>query len=87
MWIKPAIAILFVLLVISLVTGGAFLFKDQGAPDKRRTLWALGLRVSLAALLLGILTYGVLSGQIRSQAPWSQPKPQPVAPVTEANPE
>lgn len=70
MWLKTAIVIVFVALVISLGSGLIFLFKDQG--EGKRTLYALGIRVTLAATLLVLITYGVLSGQLRSQAPWSQ---------------
>lgn len=90
MWIKPAIVTLFVLLVIALLSGGFFLFKDQGAKDKKRILWSLGIRVSLAAMLLGVVAYGAFTGQLRSHAPWSKapqhtqpaiaPEPQPAAP-------
>ncbi len=84
MWIKPAIVILFVLLVIALLSGGVFLFKDQGAKDKKRILWSLGIRVSLALMLLGVVAYGMVTGQLRSHAPWSRPMPpQAEAPATE----
>ncbi|HEY9035863.1 MAG TPA: DUF2909 domain-containing protein [Pseudomonadales bacterium] len=75
MWIKPVIAVLFILLVIALLSGGFFLFKDQGAPDKRRILWSLGIRVGLAVALLAVISYGIVTGQLRSHAPWSRPMP------------
>lgn len=72
MWIKPTILVLFILLVISLLAGGFFLFQDKGAPNKRRVMWALGIRAGLAALLLAVIAYGMLTGQLHSHAPWSQ---------------
>lgn len=70
MWLKPAIVIVFLALLLSLGSGLVFLFKDKG--EGKRTLWALGIRVSLAAILLALITYGVLSGQLQSNAPWSR---------------
>ncbi len=85
MWIKPTIVILLVLLLISLGTSFFFLMKDQGRTN--RTLYGLGVRVSLAAALVGVIAYGAYSGQLRSQAPWTaaiaakqapaQPTPSP----------
>ncbi|HEY9034199.1 MAG TPA: DUF2909 domain-containing protein [Pseudomonadales bacterium] len=75
MWIKPVIVVLFVLLVIALLSGGFFLFKDQGAKDKKRILWSLGIRVSLAIMLLAVVAYGIFTGQLHSHAPWSHQPP------------
>ena len=68
MWLKILIIILFIALVISLFTGLNFLIKDQGST--RRTWHALGVRLGLAALLMGLLFYGVYTGQLGSNAPW-----------------
>lgn len=68
MWIKPAIVILLVLLLISLGSGFFFLMRDQGRT--KRTLHSLGIRVTLAAALVGVIAYGFYSGQLRSKAPW-----------------
>jgi len=70
MWLKPAIVIVFLALLLSLGSGLVFLFKDKG--EGKRTMRALGVRVSLAGLLLALITYGVLSGQLQSRAPWSK---------------
>lgn len=70
MWLKTAIIIVFVALLLSLGSGLVFLFKDKG--EGKRTMYALGIRVTLAATLLVLITYGVLSGQLHSQAPWSK---------------
>lgn len=68
MWIKPAIVILLILLLISLASGFVFLMKDVGST--RRTYYALGVRVTLAAMLLAVLVYGFYTGELRSKAPW-----------------
>ena len=68
MWIKPAIVVLLILLLISLGSGFFFLMKDQGST--RRTLHSLGIRVTLAAALVAVIAYGFYSGQLRSKAPW-----------------
>ncbi len=70
MWLKPAIAIVFFLLLFSLVSALFYLFKDRGT-GRRRTLHSLGVRVTLAAVLLGLIGYGATTGQLKSSAPWS----------------
>ncbi|MEC7805387.1 MAG: DUF2909 family protein, partial [Pseudomonadota bacterium] len=47
--LKTIIIILLFLLLLSLFSGLVFLFKDKGSPNKKRTLYMLGIRVSLAA--------------------------------------
>ena len=68
MWIKPAIVVLLVALLISLGSGFFFLMKDQGRT--KRTLHSLGVRVTLAATLVAVIAYGFYTGQLRSKAPW-----------------
>ena len=70
MWLKPAILIVFAALVISLASGLFFLLKDKGGPS-RRLLHSLGVRVTLAIVLMVLIAYGVLTGQLKSQAPWA----------------
>ncbi len=70
MWLKIIIVILFLAVLGSLSSGLIFLLKDMGASDKKRTLYALGIRISLAALLLLSILYGVYSGLLTSTAPW-----------------
>jgi hypothetical protein len=74
MWLKTAIVIIFILLLISLFSGLFFLVKDQGSG--KRTLHSLTLRVSLTAILLLLVSYGVISGKLKSQAPWDRPTVQ-----------
>ena len=84
MWLKVVIIILFIALVISLFTGFGFLIKDQG--DKHQDgLWnSIRVRLIIAVLLMGFVTYGVTTGQLKSQAPWGKgPVPQAAQPVAE----
>ncbi len=76
MWLKVAIIILFIAVVISLFTGFAFFLKDQGSG--RRQWYALGTRVVLAGSLLGLIAYGIISGELQFGAPWDQHKLVPV---------
>lgn len=85
MWLKALIVVLFVALLISLATGLVFLFKDVGN-SRRRTLYALGVRVALASALLAAIGWGFWSGRLGSTAPWDrQLHPRQVAPAP-ANP-
>jgi Protein of unknown function (DUF2909) len=71
MLLKAIIVVLFIAVVISLSSGLYFLMQDVGNPRKR-TLYALGIRVTLAALLVGTITYGFVSGKLHSTAPWDR---------------
>jgi len=85
LWLKALIVVLFVALLISLTTGLVFLLKDVGS-SRRRTLYALGVRVALASALLVAIGWGFWSGRLNSTAPWDrQLNPQQVAPAP-ANP-
>ena len=72
MLLKVTIVVLFIAVVISLFGGLRFLVKDLGGDGKKRLLYALGIRITLAALLLGTIIYGAYTGQINSQAPWDR---------------
>ncbi|MGI9268903.1 MAG: DUF2909 domain-containing protein, partial [Porticoccus sp.] len=61
MLLKVVIVILFIGIIVSLSSALVFLMKDVGN-SKRRTLYALGIRVSLAVLLLLTISWGVYSG-------------------------
>lgn len=69
MTIKILIIVLFIGLVLALSTGLHFLIKDQGNA-KKRTAYALGVRVTLAGLLLATIGYGFATGELQSKAPW-----------------
>ncbi|MBX9914841.1 MAG: twin transmembrane helix small protein [Pseudomonadaceae bacterium] len=66
--LKAAIVILLLATVASLFSGLVFLVKDQGHGS--RVVNALTLRVVLAALTLGLISWGFYSGQLVSQATW-----------------
>ena len=70
--LKIIIVVLFIGIVISLFSGLAFLFKDADRPESRRTLHALGVRITLAAALLASIGYGFYTGELRlgTSAPW-----------------
>jgi uncharacterized SAM-binding protein YcdF (DUF218 family) len=71
MGIKVLVLLLFIGVVISLTSSLVFLLKDIDSP-KKRSLYALGIRVTLAALLLGTIFYGLYTGQLGSGAPWDK---------------
>lgn len=81
MWIKVVIVVLFIALLISLGSGYLFLMKDKGTT--RRTWNSLSVRLVLAALLMGFLVYGVLSGKLGSKAPWDAYKSEAYRAVPE----
>lgn len=72
MYLKVIIVVLLIGVVASLMSGLFFLFKDSDRPESRRTLHALGVRITLAAALLGTIFYGLYTGQLRmgTNAPW-----------------
>lgn len=72
MYLKVIIFILLMGVIASLASGLYFLFKDSEKPESRRLLHALGVRITLAAALLGTIFYGLYTGQLRlgTHAPW-----------------
>ncbi|UHQ54046.1 MULTISPECIES: DUF2909 domain-containing protein [Microbulbifer] len=71
MWLKIVIVFLFLAVLASLSSALFFLLRDMGAPESKRTLYALGIRISLAALLLLAIWYGFDSGMLSNTAPWA----------------
>ena len=71
MLLKVIIVLLFIGVLISLSSALVFLMKDVGN-SRKRTLYALGIRVMLAIALIGTITWGIYSGQLSSQAPWDK---------------
>ena len=67
--LKIIIVVLFIAVLASLSSGLWFLLNDDYS--KKRTMYALGVRITLAGLLLVTVAYGVLSGTLTMQAPWS----------------
>lgn len=68
--LKILIIVFMVLLLLSLATGAYFLMVDQGDRTKRRLLHSLGVRISLAIGLMGLIIFGVATGQLGRQNPW-----------------
>ena len=75
--LKVIIVLLLIGVVVSLTSGLVFLFKDTKQPDSKRTLYALGVRITLASLLLITIAYGFYSGELRMgiNAPWHASQP------------
>jgi hypothetical protein len=70
--LKVIIVVLLFSVVISLFSGLVFLFKDTGKKDSKRTLYALGVRITLAILLMLTIFYGLYTGELSlgTNAPW-----------------
>jgi len=68
--LKAAIVLLMLALVASLGSGFYFLMTDQGDKQQRRTFHSLGVRLALAASLMGIIIYGLATGQLGHRNPW-----------------
>jgi FtsH-binding integral membrane protein len=66
--LKAAIALMLIATVVSLFSGLFFLVKDEG--NSNRLVTALTVRVVLAAITVGLIAWGFLSGQLVSHAPW-----------------
>lgn len=66
--LKAAIVLMLLATIASLFSGLIFLVKDEG--HSTRLLKALTVRVTLAALTLALVTWGLYSGQLVSHAPF-----------------
>ncbi|AWF83291.1 DUF2909 domain-containing protein [Microbulbifer sp. A4B17] len=71
MWLKIVILVLFLSVLASLSSALFFLLRDMGTPQSKRTLYALGIRILLATLLLLAIWYGFESGILSKTAPWA----------------
>lgn len=70
MGLKIAIVILFVAVVASLSSALKFLLNDMKVEGSKRTAYALGVRITLAGILLSLIAYGIHTGQLGNNAPW-----------------
>ena len=72
--LKVLIFVLLAAVVISLFSGLVFLFNDGDRHNAKRTLYILGIRITLAAALLLTIFYGFYSGELEfgKNAPWHQ---------------
>jgi hypothetical protein len=70
--LKIIIVLLLLGVLASLASGLVFLFRDADRTDSRRTLHALGVRVTLATALLGCVAWGFYTGELTlgAGAPW-----------------
>ena len=68
--LQNIIIVLVILILISLISSLIFLFIDRGNPGKKRILYGLGFRVTLGAILLILVGYGLYTGQLGNNAPW-----------------
>ncbi len=66
--LKAAIIFMLLATVVSLFSGLFFLVKDQGHTS--RVVYALTVRVTLAALTLALVAWGFYSGQLVSHVTW-----------------
>ena len=77
MALKIIIVILFIAVLLSLFSSLTFLLKDMEISNSKRSLYALGIRITLAASLMLIIAYGIYTGQLANTAPWDRPTAQP----------
>lgn len=66
--LKAAIVLMLIATVVSLFSGLFFLVKDDASSN--RLAIALSVRVSLAAVTVGLIAWGFFSGELVSHAPW-----------------
>ncbi len=86
--LKIVIVVLLICVILSLMSGLVFLFKDTGKPYSRRLWYALGVRITFATLLLLTIGYGFYTGELRMglNAPWHGANAgEPVAPENSLN--
>ena len=70
--IKTLIYIDVFLIMVSLASGLYFLIVDQGKTDSKRTVYALGARVTFAVILILLVAYGLYTGELGNSVPWQQ---------------
>ena len=58
--------------MVSLGSGLYFLIVDQGKPDSKRTVYSLGFRVTLAVILVILVTIGLVTGELGNSVPWDE---------------
>ena len=70
--LKILIIVVIVLLLISLGASLVFLLIDQGKTDSKRTVYALGARVTFAVILILLVIYGLYTGELGNSVPWQR---------------
>ena len=58
--------------MVSLGSGLYFLIVDQGKPNSKRTVYSLGFRVTLAVILVILVTIGLITGELGNTVPWDE---------------
>ncbi|MDA8614223.1 DUF2909 family protein [Gammaproteobacteria bacterium] len=66
--LRPLIYTVIILIFLSLFSSLFFLFKDKG--HGKRSVYSLGFRVSLAVLLLVLISYGLYTGELGNTVPF-----------------
>lgn len=66
--LKLVIVLLLIGIIVSLVCGFVFFYQDKGR--SKRVLYALGVRISLAVLLMACVVFGLATGSLSIDAPW-----------------
>ena len=66
--IKLVVILLLAGILVSLACGFVFFYQDKGR--SRRVLYALGVRVTLAVVMMAVVFYGLMTGELTIQAPW-----------------
>jgi hypothetical protein len=66
--LKIIIVLLFIGILISLACGFLFFYQDKGR--SKRVLYALGVRITLAVLLMACVAFGLMTGSLAIDAPW-----------------
>lgn len=69
MLLKVIMVVLIIAMLLSLSGALVALFKDE--QDSKRMVKLLTIRVSLAVMILIVLVYGYMSGELTQGAPWS----------------
>lgn len=66
--LKLIIILLLAGILVSLACGFVFFYQDKGR--SKRVLYALGVRITLAVLMMACVVYGLVTGELTIQAPW-----------------
>lgn len=69
MLLKIIMVVLIIAMLLSLSGALVALFKDE--PNSTRMVKLLTVRVSLAVMIIAVLIYGYMSGELVQGAPWS----------------
>lgn len=70
--LQTIVIVLLVAILITLAAGFIFFYQDRGR--SKRVMYALGTRVTLAFILILVVSYGLYTGEFNLSTPWnSQP--------------